>query len=194
MKNLKINPTYWTKFLQMDIVWFILISSWVCSCFLFWRSHLDLAHHQFFWEHWAPLPIEAPLSQNKNKCAPYDPPFQFIYMRLELWAHHTGYNLGVIGNVLGNNLGTCGTFWGFDENLMRTWWEHIGNKIKQKNSRVVILFVFKYLTIILSYLATLAIKITKWMNAQNDLKLIVWKARNEWTKTSVWITKHNIMV
>ncbi len=97
------------------------------------------------------LLIKAPLSQNRNKSAPYGPPFQFIYMRLELWAHHTGYNSGVIGNVLGNNLGTCGTFWGINENLMRTWWEHIGNKKKQKNSRVVILFVFQDLAIILSY-------------------------------------------
>jgi len=57
------------------------------------------------------LPIEAPLSQNRNKCAPYGPPFQFIYMRLELWAK-TPYGIYscVIGNVLGNNLGTCGTF------------------------------------------------------------------------------------
>jgi hypothetical protein len=44
-------------------------------------------------EHWA-LPNTSTSFKNwlqiRNKCAPYSSLFQFIYMRVELWAKHMG--------------------------------------------------------------------------------------------------------
>jgi len=74
----------------------------------------------FFWKHWAlpkrSITLDCQL-KNRNSCAPYGPPFQFIYLRDQLWANHMGKKCGAIGNVWGNKLGTLG----------RTLQEHIGN-------------------------------------------------------------------
>jgi hypothetical protein len=41
-------------------------------------------------------------------------------MRVELWANHMGYNLGAIGNILGNNLRTSSSLEEYDENTLVT--------------------------------------------------------------------------
>jgi hypothetical protein len=62
--------------------------------------------------------------QNTKKCAPYGPPFQFIYVRLELWANHA---CGIKVRCYWEQLGNFG-------NLMGTDREDDGNKgKKQKN-------------------------------------------------------------
>jgi hypothetical protein len=65
---------------------------------------------------------------------PYGLPFQFLYITVELQANHMGIMEGAIGNVLSNNLGTWGTLWVPDGNLMRTHWEQ--GKIRSSSPHV----------------------------------------------------------
>jgi len=65
----------------------------ICEClyvkvsFFFWGGRGGTPQLSIFLEHWATSPIEAPLwaaSCPIGKCAPFCPPFQFIYMRVKL--------------------------------------------------------------------------------------------------------------
>ncbi len=44
--------------------------------------------------------------QNRNKHAHYGPPFQFIHMRVELWANHYGIKVRCYWEPFGNLMGT----------------------------------------------------------------------------------------
>jgi hypothetical protein len=69
------NPTL--QELSSYLLWFILLSSWVCLHFFFlcflWKEAYWLAHQQSFWK-FGHSPIEAPIwttiCKNRNKCAP----------------------------------------------------------------------------------------------------------------------------
>ncbi len=56
-----------------------------------------------------------------------------MYMEVELWPNNADKNRGIIGKVLGNTLGTWGTFWEPDGNLMGPHWEHVGRREKTKD-------------------------------------------------------------
>ncbi len=95
--------------------------------FLFWRGHIDWSITNFFWGTLGTPNKSTSLDsqlQNRKKCAPYGPPFQFIYMRVELWAKHAcDIKVRCYCEQLGNL-----------ENLMGTDREDDGNKgKKQKN-------------------------------------------------------------
>jgi hypothetical protein len=62
--------------------------------------------------------------QNRNKCAPYGPPFQFIYIRVEFWANHTGIKSEMLLGTVGKQLGNL-------KKLMGTYRENDGNKGKK---------------------------------------------------------------
>jgi hypothetical protein len=49
-----------------------------------------------------------------------EPTFFHISMRVQLWTNHKGYNLGAIGNILGNNLRTSSSLGEHDENTLVT--------------------------------------------------------------------------
>lgn len=51
---------------------------------------------------------------------------------------------GDIGNMLRNIMKTWGTSWEWDGNPLRTWWEHIGNKLKMKKNPPYIPMSFLY--------------------------------------------------
>jgi hypothetical protein len=63
--------------------------------------------------------------QNRNKCAPYGPPFQFIYIRVEFWANHTGIKSEMLLGTVGKQLGNL-------KKLMGTYRENDGNKGKKR--------------------------------------------------------------
>jgi hypothetical protein len=62
--------------------------------------------------------------QNRNKCALYGPPFQFIYIRVELWANHSGIKSEMLLATVGEQLGNL-------KKLMGTYREIDGNKGKK---------------------------------------------------------------
>jgi hypothetical protein len=72
-----------------------LISSWVLSkLFLFfWERAIFIGLSTNFLEHWA-VPNGStsldPSCKIETNVVPYSLPFQYIYMRIELWANHTG--------------------------------------------------------------------------------------------------------
>ncbi len=78
-------------------------------------------------------PIEAPLwtlsCKIEANVLPYGPRFQFIYIRVEFQANHRGQIRGVIGNIMGNNVGTWGTSYESHGNTLGTHWQK-----KTKNS------------------------------------------------------------
>jgi len=104
-------------------VWFILISSWVCSHFLFLvflEGATLIGPSPISLEHWA-LPNRStsleswtPVHKIEANVLHYGLPFQFSYIGVELWANHMGQNWGAIGNVLG----TWGTLWEPDWNTL----------------------------------------------------------------------------
>jgi hypothetical protein len=62
--------------------------------------------------------------QNRNKCAPYGPPFQFIYIRVEFWANHTGIKIDMLLGTIQEQIGKL-------KKLMGTYRENDGNKGKK---------------------------------------------------------------
>jgi hypothetical protein len=78
--------------------------------FYFFEKTIFIGSSSFFLEHRA-LPNGGtsldPQLQNRNKCIPlYSPPFQFIYMRVELWANHMDKPELLLGTSWGMYLGT----------------------------------------------------------------------------------------
>ncbi len=105
-----------------------MLIKWTCSnlhlqififiFILFWSSHIDWPNINSFGTLGTPrlkAPCWTPSCKVETKVLP---PFQFTYMRVELWANHMGLIWGAIGNILGTwggepfeNLTNCGTKW-----------------------------------------------------------------------------------
>jgi hypothetical protein len=119
----------------MNIVWFILISSWVLSQFYFIFIFLVflagtklVGPSPSHLESWALLNRSTsldPSSKIEANVQNYCSPFEFLYMGVELWANHMGWKWGDIGNILGNDLREP---YG---NIIGTHWE-LGKKQNQK--------------------------------------------------------------
>jgi hypothetical protein len=161
MKNLKLNPTNWTKLPQIDIVWFILISLWVWSCFFVLKEPSWFGPSPKKFQTLGTLPLQAHLWTTIHKIETNVLPMAHLFT-LYTWGLNFGHT--IVWDIIQVLLGTCwGTTLELVEpfgDLMETLWKHDGNTLGiRKNSRVVILFVFQYLAIILSYPTTLAIKL-----------------------------------
>jgi hypothetical protein len=111
------------------LVWFILISSWVSSCFFrfffpffFGCGSYWLAPSQIFLEHWALPNRRVPLwtAQIESNVLPQWPTIS-VYIH-ESWTMSN--KTEVLLNHLGEQLGKL-------ENLMKRWCERIGNKGKR---------------------------------------------------------------